>query len=87
LDRSRRGAEAKRAAVYFRVGADGPDERFSAASLASPKGWLWNGIGALNVNFDGLGLAIIEVFVFAWVASLIVYRHARLDDPEVTSKG
>jgi nickel/cobalt transporter (NiCoT) family protein len=51
------------------------------------KGWLWDGIGTLNDNFNGLGFAIIGVFIFAWVASLIVYRYARLDDPEVTSKG
>ena len=47
-------------------------------------GWFWDGIGALNDNFNGLGFAIIGVFIFAWVASLIIYRYARLDDLEVT---
>jgi nickel/cobalt transporter (NiCoT) family protein len=46
-------------------------------------GWFWDGIGTLNDNFNGLGFAIIGVFIFAWVASLIVYRYARLDDLEV----
>lgn len=45
-------------------------------------GWFWDGIGTLNDNFTGLGFAIVGVFVFAWVASLIVYRYAGLDDAE-----
>ena len=48
------------------------------------KGWLWDGIGALNDNFNGLGFAIIGVFILAWVASLIIYRYAGLDELEVT---
>jgi high-affinity nickel-transport protein len=43
-------------------------------------GWFWDGIGTLNNNFNGLGFAIIGVFIVAWVASLIIYRYARLDD-------
>jgi high-affinity nickel-transport protein len=43
-------------------------------------GWFWDGIGALNDNFGSLGFVIIGVFIFAWVASVIVYRYARLDD-------
>jgi high-affinity nickel-transport protein len=43
-------------------------------------GWFWDGIGTLNDNFNGLGFAIIGVFIFAWVVSLIIYRYARLDD-------
>ncbi|MGI4942643.1 MAG: HoxN/HupN/NixA family nickel/cobalt transporter [Janthinobacterium lividum] len=46
-------------------------------------GWFWDGIGTLNDNFNGLGFVIIGVFIFAWVASLVVYRYARLDDFEV----
>lgn len=49
------------------------------------EGWFWNGIGALSDNFNGLGFAIIGVFIFAWVASLLIYRYARLDDLEVVS--
>jgi high-affinity nickel-transport protein len=47
------------------------------------EGWFWSGIGSLNENFNRLGFAIIGVFIFAWVASLIVYRYARLDELEV----
>ncbi len=51
------------------------------------RGWWWDGIGALNDNFNGLGFAIIGIFIFAWAASLIIYRYARLDDLEITSRG
>lgn len=47
-------------------------------------GWFWDGVAALNDNFGGLGFAIIGVFIFAWVASLLVYRYAKLDDIEAT---
>ncbi len=47
-------------------------------------GWFWDGVGALNDNFNGLGFAIVGLFIFAWVTSLIIYRYARLDDLEVT---
>ena len=50
-------------------------------------GWFWNGIGALNDNFGSLGFAIIGVFIFAWVISLLVYRYARLDDLDVPTRG
>jgi high-affinity nickel-transport protein len=46
-------------------------------------GWFWDGIGTLNDNFNGLGFAIIGIFIFAWVVSLIIYRYARLDDLDV----
>jgi nickel/cobalt transporter (NiCoT) family protein len=48
-------------------------------------GWFWHGIGALNANFNGLGFAIIGVFILAWTASLIIYRYAGLDDLEIVS--
>ena len=44
----------------------------------------WNGVGTLNDNFNSIGFVIIGVFIFAWVASLIIYRYARLDELEVT---
>jgi nickel/cobalt transporter (NiCoT) family protein len=47
------------------------------------EGWFWDGISVLNDNFNGLGFAIIGIFILAWVASLIIYRYARLDDLEV----
>ncbi len=43
-------------------------------------GWFWNGIGALNDNFNGIGFAIVGVFIVAWAVSLIAYRYAGLDD-------
>lgn len=49
------------------------------------EGWFWNAIGALNDNFNGLGFAIIGVFILAWVVSLLIYRYARLDDLEVVA--
>jgi len=39
------------------------------------RGNFWDGISALNGNFNALGLAIIGVFVLAWIACLIVYRY------------
>ncbi len=46
-------------------------------------GWFWDGVGVLNDNFNGLGFAIIGLFIVAWVMSLIIYRYARLDDWKV----
>jgi nickel/cobalt transporter (NiCoT) family protein len=42
-------------------------------------GGFWDGIGRLNDNFNGLGLAIIGVFTLAWAGSVIVYRYSGLD--------
>jgi high-affinity nickel-transport protein len=47
------------------------------------EGWFWDSISCLNDNFNGIGFAIIGVFIFAWVASVIFYRYARLDDLKV----
>ena len=44
------------------------------------QGGFWNIIGALNENFNNLGFVIIGVFIFAWVASFIVYRAKGYDD-------
>jgi nickel/cobalt transporter (NiCoT) family protein len=50
-----------------------------ALSLAGDElglqGKFWQGVSALNGNFNALGLAIIGVFVLAWIACLIVYRY------------
>ena len=48
-------------------------------------GWFWDGVGALNDNFNGIGFVIIGVFIFAWIAAMLVYRYARLDDLEPRS--
>jgi high-affinity nickel-transport protein len=50
------------------------------ASRFDLKGGFWNVIGSLNDNFNNLGFVIIGVFVFAWVASFVVYRLRGYDD-------
>src|SRR5208282_2791726 len=49
------------------------------------KGAFWEGVGALNDNFAALGVAIIGLFIAAWVGSVIVYRYTNLDEIQVTS--
>jgi high-affinity nickel-transport protein len=46
-------------------------------------GWFWDGIGALNDHFNGLGFIIIGVFIFAWIGSVLVYRYKRYDALEL----
>jgi high-affinity nickel-transport protein len=46
-------------------------------------GWFWNGIGALNENFNSLGFAIIALFILAWAVSVIAYRYTGLDNLEI----
>ena len=47
------------------------------------KGAFWDGVGAVNDNFNSLGFAIIGVFVLAWAVSYAIYRFKRLDEVEV----
>jgi high-affinity nickel-transport protein len=49
------------------------------------EGTFWDGIGTLNDNFNGIGFVIVGVFIFAWIASVVFYRYARLDDLEVAA--
>jgi high-affinity nickel-transport protein len=49
------------------------------------KGTFWDGVGTLNDNFTALGVAIIGLFIGAWVGSVIVYRYTGLDEIQVTS--
>ena len=51
------------------------------------KGTFWDGIGALNDNFNNLGFVIIGVFVAAWIVSYAIYRAKRLDDVEIRTPG
>jgi high-affinity nickel-transport protein len=48
-------------------------------------GGVWDLIDSLNDNFGTLGFAIIGVFVFSWVASIIIYRVYGFDRLESTS--
>jgi nickel/cobalt transporter (NiCoT) family protein len=50
-------------------------------------GWFWDGIGALNDNFNNLGFLIIAVFIAAWVGSIVIYRYKGLDRIEVAGPG
>jgi nickel/cobalt transporter (NiCoT) family protein len=56
-----------------------------AANQFGLDGRFWDGIDALSANFNELGFAIIGVFILAWLASLVIYRYARLDDLEVVA--
>ena len=49
------------------------------------RGGVWDGIRASNENITGVGLAIIGVFLAAWVVSYLVYRMKRLGDLDVRS--
>ncbi len=51
------------------------------------KGDFWNAILALNDNFNGLGFAIIGVFVVAWTLSYAIYKAKGLDTLEITRSG
>ena len=48
-------------------------------------GAFWDGVGALNDNFTALGVAVIGLFIAAWVGSVIVYRYKNLDEIQLTS--
>ena len=50
-------------------------------------GKFWESIGALNGNFNGLGFAIVGVFILAWIGSLIIYRYGRVGDSEAVARG
>jgi high-affinity nickel-transport protein len=47
-------------------------------------GGAWDVIDSLNDNFGTLGFAIIGVFVFSWIASVIIYRIKGFDRLEPT---
>jgi len=48
-------------------------------------GMFWDGVGALNDNFNLLGFAVIGLFIAAWTGSVLVYRYTGLDEISVTS--
>jgi nickel/cobalt transporter (NiCoT) family protein len=50
------------------------------ADQFSLKGGFWSVIDTLNDNFNNLGFVIIGVFLFAWVASFVIYRMKGYDD-------
>jgi high-affinity nickel-transport protein len=46
-------------------------------------GGIWDVATALGENFNGLGFAIIGLFVLCWVLSFAIYRWKRFDEIEV----
>ena len=46
-------------------------------------GRFWDAVGALDDNFNGLGFAIVGIFLAAWAFSYLFYRLKGLDDLEV----
>jgi high-affinity nickel-transport protein len=48
-------------------------------------GSFWQGVAALNGNFNGLGFLIIGIFIAAWVVSVLIYRYKDFDSLEVTA--
>jgi nickel/cobalt transporter (NiCoT) family protein len=50
-------------------------------------GAFWEWVNRLNGNFNGLGFAIIGVFIVTWAASVIIYRYKGYEQLEVRSSG
>lgn len=48
-------------------------------------GRFWDAVDALGDNFNGMGFAIIAVFIVAWIGSVLVYRYGGLDALEIRS--
>jgi nickel/cobalt transporter (NiCoT) family protein len=47
-------------------------------------GGVWDLAGGLNDNFGALGFVIIGIFVFSWIASVVLYRLKGFDRMEST---
>jgi len=50
-------------------------------------GGFWDGVGALNDNFNNLGFVIIGIFLAAWALSYAIYKAKRLDDFDIHVSG
>ena len=48
-------------------------------------GGFWDGVGALNDNFNNLGFVIIGLFFAAWAISFAIYKAKGLDRVEVVT--
>ncbi len=48
-------------------------------------GGFWDWVSRLNGNFNGLGFAIIGIFILTWVASVVIYRYKGYEQIEVRS--
>ena len=54
------------------------------ANQAHPSGSFWTLIDRLNSNFNSLGFVIIGIFIFAWAASVLIYRYKGYEQLEVS---
>ncbi|HTW38515.1 MAG TPA: HoxN/HupN/NixA family nickel/cobalt transporter [Steroidobacteraceae bacterium] len=50
-------------------------------------GAFWEWVGRLNGNFNGLGFAIIGIFIVTWAGSVMIYRYKGYEQLEVRSSG
>ncbi|MFZ0500898.1 MAG: HoxN/HupN/NixA family nickel/cobalt transporter [Steroidobacteraceae bacterium] len=50
-------------------------------------GGFWDGVAALNGNFNGLGFLIIAIFIAAWLVSVLIYRYKGFDQLEISQIG
>jgi len=50
-------------------------------------GAFWDVVSQLNGNFNGLGFAIVGIFVLTWAASIVIYRYKGYDALEIRSAG
>ena len=48
-------------------------------------GGFWGAVGSLNDNFGVLGLAIVGIFMIAWLISYVIYRVNRYDEIEISA--
>ncbi len=47
------------------------------------KGEFWNGVGHMKNNLGSLGYFIVGLFVFTWIASVMIYKWRRFDEIEL----
>ena len=47
------------------------------------KGEFWNGVGNLKNDLGTLGYFIVGLFIFAWIASIMIYKWRRFDEIEL----
>jgi high-affinity nickel-transport protein len=71
--------------VFVAVSIGGIEGLRLASDQFGLNGRFWDTIGMVNDNLNGLGFAIIGVFIVAWIASVLIYLYAGLDKLEISS--
>jgi high-affinity nickel-transport protein len=61
--------------VAVAVGIGGIEALRLVGEQLGRSGCFWDGVAALNGNFNDLGFAIIGLFIVAWVGSMLIYRY------------